>query len=251
MNLKHLTFNKIFLDEVDSTNSFLIDLNKSNQQPEGTIIIANHQIKGKGQRGNNWLTEKGQNLTFSIVLYPQLNVKYSFYLNIISALSVNKTLKDLNLASKIKWPNDILIHHNKIAGILVENVISSLKITQSVIGIGLNVNQINFKDELKATSIKKEGGVAIKKEDVLNQIYQYFDFYYDLLLQSNFDLLLKLYYKELFWFKEVGHFIDLKSNLPFKGQIEGINKNGKLRIKDLSNQNIKLFDLKEVRFVLK
>lgn len=249
MNLKHLTFNKIFLDEVDSTNSFLIDFNQTNKQVEGTIVISNHQLKGKGQRGSNWLTEKGQNLTFSILIYPQLNVRYSFYLNIISALSVNKTLKDLNLASKIKWPNDILIQQNKIAGILVENVISSSIITQSVIGIGLNVNQHIFTDKLNATSIKKEG-ITIDKNDVLNQIYQYFDFYYDLLIQSNFELLLKLYYKELLWYKETGHFIDLKFNQRFAGQLEGINNDGKLKIKDLSNQQIKLYDLKEVSFVL-
>ncbi len=249
MNLKHLTFNKIFLDEVDSTNSFLIDFNQTNKQVEGTIVITNHQLKGKGQMGNNWLTQKGQNLTFSIVIYPQLNVRFSFYLNIISALSVNKTLKDLNLTPTIKWPNDVLIQQNKIAGILVENVISSSIITQSVIGIGLNVNQQLFTDGLNATSIKKEG-IFIDKNDVLNQIYQYFDFYYDLLLQSNFKLLLKLYYKELLWYKKIGHFIDLKLSRPFTGQIEGINNDGKLKVKDFSDQQIKLYNLKEVRFVL-
>ncbi len=247
MNLKHLTFNKIFLDEVESTNSFLIDLNRSTPQVNGTIVVANHQTKGKGQRGNVWVTKKGKNLTFSVLVFPCVDIKYSFFLNIVSSLAVNKALKDLNLKPKIKWPNDILIADKKISGILIENVMSSTRINQSVIGIGLNVNQDDFDDNLKATSLKNEG-IHVDKTDVLEQIYKYLDFYYDLLLQSNFDLLLKLYYNDLYWFNETNDFLDIKLNKVFKAKLIGVDSFGKLRLKCNDNK-VKLFDLKEVKFL--
>jgi len=248
MNLKHLTFNKIFLDEVESTNSFLIDLNRSTPQVNGTIVVANHQTKGKGQRGNVWIAKKGENLTFSTLIFPDVDINYSFYLNIVASLAVNKTLKDLNLKSKIKWPNDILVNDRKIAGILIENSLSISKINQSVIGIGLNVNQVAFDKNLIATSLKNEG-VNVDKVDVLEQIYKYLDFYYDLLLQSNFDLLLKLYYNDLFWFNETNEFLDVKLNKVFKAKLIGIDSLGKLKLKFTDNK-VKLFDLKEVKFLI-
>jgi len=249
MNLKHLTFNKIFLEEVDSTNSFLINLNRQTKQVNGTVVVANHQIKGKGQRGNKWLTKKGENLTFSVLLNPNIDIKYNFYLNIISSLAVNKALKDLKLNSKIKWPNDILVNSKKISGILVENVLTSSKITQSIIGIGLNINQTDFEDDFFATSLAIEN-IHINTEDVLNQIYQYLDFYYDILIQSNFDLLLKLYYKELLWFNQTGTFLNIKTNQKFKAKIKAIDTDGKLVLIDTTTQDQMNFDLKEIKFLV-
>jgi BirA family biotin operon repressor/biotin-[acetyl-CoA-carboxylase] ligase len=248
MNLKHLTFNKIFLEEVDSTNSFLIDLNKHNKQVNGSVVVANYQNNGKGQRGNRWISQKGENLTCSILLYPNIDVSYAFYLNIISSLAVNKTLQDLKLNSKIKWPNDILINTKKISGILVENILSTSKITQSIVGIGLNVNQTDFKDELKATSLAIEK-INIDKEEVLQQIYQYLDFYYNILIQSNFDLLLKLYYKELLWYNETGTFIETATNQKINAKIKGVDIDGKLILMDTKTLQQKHFDLKEIKFL--
>jgi BirA family biotin operon repressor/biotin-[acetyl-CoA-carboxylase] ligase len=239
----------IFLQEVDSTNSFLTDLNRHNKQVNGTVVVANHQNKGKGQRGNSWLSKKEENLTCSVLLYPNIDIKHSFYLNIISSLAVNKTLKDLKLNSKIKWPNDILINSKKISGILVENILSTSKITQSIIGIGLNVNQTDFGDELKATSLVLEK-INTDKEDVLQKIYQYLDFYYNILIQSNFDLLLNLYYKELLWFNEIGTFKDTTTNQKIIAQIKGIDKDGRLILMDTTTLQQKHFNLKEVKFLM-
>ena len=97
MNLKHLTFNKIFLPEVASTNTYLVDLNKQKKQVEGTFVITANQFKGKGQRGNEWKSEPNQNLMFSLILFPNCKVGNSFYLNIITSLAVAKTLKDLKI----------------------------------------------------------------------------------------------------------------------------------------------------------
>jgi len=249
MNLKHLTFNKIFLSEIDSTNSFLIDLSKEKILPNGSIVVTDHQTNGKGQRGSEWESEKGKNLTFSFILYPHLQANRSFFLNIISSLAVNKVLTDLKLNAKIKWPNDILINNKKICGILIENIISGTKINQSVIGIGFNINQSKFKDNINATSLKLEG-FQLDKEDVIRQLYQYLDFYFDLLLQSNFDLLLNLYYKQMFKFNLLGDFIDTKNKIFFTAKVLGIDDLGRLKLKLQNNQKVKVFDLKEVKFIL-
>ncbi|MGV6861659.1 MAG: biotin--[acetyl-CoA-carboxylase] ligase [Putridiphycobacter sp.] len=245
MNLKHLTFNKVFLDEIDSTNSFLYALSKSSNLAEGTVVVTDKQLGGKGQRGNKWESEPGQNLTFSVLLKPKLSANKSFYLTIVSALSIQKVLKDLQLDAQIKWPNDILVKQQKICGILVENNIQGQLINQSIVGVGLNVNQIQFTNNIKATSIWLKG-VEVNKEDLLKQAIQYFDFYYDHLLNSNFALLLKLYYQHMFWFQKEGQFFsqDLGN---FNAVVVGVDDHGKLKLK--TDRGIKKFDLKEVKFL--
>jgi len=244
MNLKHFNFKQIKLDKIGSTNSYLIDLNNEIKQGCGTIVQADYQSEGKGQRGNGWMVEPLKNLTFSVVVYPNVESKYAFYLNIIASLSVQKTLIDLKIKSKIKWPNDILVGTKKISGILIENQINGHKISQSVIGIGLNVNQKVFKN-VNATSILNES-VKIEMDDVLSKIYGYLDFYYNILIESNFKLLLKLYYSHLFLMDDWGEFeVDGKQ---FKARVLGVNENGFLCLMT-EDSTRKHFDLKEIKFL--
>jgi len=239
-----LKYKHINLSEVDSTNSYLSALNSEVKLEEGTVVTASSQLKGKGQTGNIWLSKKGENLTFSILLKPNLDTKFAFYLNIVTALAVHKTLNDLQITSEIKWPNDILVSQKKIAGILIENQIGSC-ISQSIIGIGLNVNQTQFNGELKATSIALEQGQN-ELNEVQNQLLGYFDFYYTLLKNSNFTLLLKLYYKNLFWYQKFGVFNTGDSN--FKAKLLGISDIGFLKLQS-KNGIISLYDLKDIKFI--
>jgi len=244
MIFKHFTFNHIKLIETESTNSYLHNLNVKTKQVNGTVVSAINQTLGKGQNQNIWITEKGKNLTFSIITYPNIDVNYAFYLNIISSLAVQKALTDLKIESKIKWPNDILVNKKKICGILVENQIKGTKVIQSIIGIGLNVNQTQFDSLLNATSIHKED-VKIEIEDILNQIYRYLDFYFNLLKESNFKILLNQYYSHLFWYNQIGDFNDEHSN--FKALLLGISEIGLLKLR-LLNQENKVYDIKDVSF---
>ena len=139
--------NIIRLKTVDSTNSYTLELLKRKRLPEGTIIITNEQTAGKGQENAKWESEAGKNLTFSIILYPEfLAPKNQFCLNKSVALGI----KDFVQASftlheiSIKWPNDIYIGMNKIAGMLIVNSIIGDIIEYSVIGIGININQERF-----------------------------------------------------------------------------------------------------------
>ncbi len=149
----------IELDSVDSTNSYLKNLlSNSKPLPDGTVIMADHQYAGRGQSNNEWQTEYGKNLTFSIYLKPNfLTLNHQFNLNKAISLGINDCLRTIiGEGCKIKWPNDIYYENQKLGGVLIENITSGSNIKASIIGISLNVNQITFSENLNnATSISK------------------------------------------------------------------------------------------------
>ena len=246
MNLKRLRFNLIHKDAVDSTNNYAANLIKKTKVVNGTVILTKRQFAGKGQRGENWFSEENQNLTFSVVVDTQVHVNRVFYLNIVAALSIRKLLSDLNIDAQIKWPNDILVNHKKIAGVLIENQLQQTNVRNSIIGIGLNVNQSDFDSSLQATSIRLEKLQDIEPFEVFLQLYSYLDFYTDLLMQQQYDLLLKHYYTHLLWYNEYGEF--RVGEELFDAKNLGIDTYGRLKLQ--TNSGIKLFDVKEVKFVL-
>jgi len=246
VKIKYIVPEIKILDEIHSTNDYLMSVLKNEKCAEGKIIMTLNQTDGKGQRGNTWQSEANKNLQFSILLKPEIPVQKSFYLNIISSLAVHKTLTDLKINAKIKWPNDILANKNKICGILVENSIQKNIIHQSVIGIGLNVNQTHFSPEIKASSILLEIGKEIELLEILNQMVSYLDFYYGFLKESNYPFLLKKYYENLYGYQETKKYTT--NNIEFEGEIIGITDEGKLKIKPQTGL-IQTFDIKEVKFL--
>jgi len=154
-------------DTLDSTNSEAL----RGDYPEGTVILADHQTQGRGQRGNVWCSEKSQNLTFSVVHYPDLPLSDSFRISMAAALSVTDLLSSFGIESRIKWPNDIYVGNKKIAGILIENSLSgSSLIRKSVIGIGLNVMQTEFPSNIPNPTSMALCGVKVSAEDVLSRL---------------------------------------------------------------------------------
>ena len=155
-----LSQNIIVLDQVDSTNNYLKSkLSNFKPLPELTAIMAKHQTHGRGQRENSWLATPDLNLTFSIVLHPKLiHPQDHFLINIIISLGITDWLKSQHIPASIKWPNDLMIANKKIGGILIENSLNKNTIRQSIVGIGINVNQLIFPDSIQhtASSIKKE-----------------------------------------------------------------------------------------------
>jgi BirA family biotin operon repressor/biotin-[acetyl-CoA-carboxylase] ligase len=234
----------IQLDSVDSTNDHAAILLKASSLSSGTVVVAREQHSGRGQRSNVWTTEPGKNLTCSVILFSGIKAKYSFYMNIIASLAVRKTLEDLGVSSKIKWPNDILVGEKKIAGILIDNQIQGKSIASSILGLGLNVNQKNFPAKIIATSIILEKEVEVDVLDVLDQFYGYLDFYYNLLMESNINILLKHYYNHLYKLNENAEFEDSEGR--FNGQIIGVDENGFLLIQTTSGK--KSYDIKEIKY---
>lgn len=245
MNYKRLSANFISLSSVDSTNNYAANLVKETNVVNGTTILTKRQYSGKGQRGNSWLSEDEKNLIFSVVLFPSITFERVFYLNIMASLAIAKTLKDLGLAVKVKWPNDILIGDKKVAGILIENQLQGQLIKHSIVGIGLNVNQKEFPKEIKATSLFLEMGVEQELEIVFNQFFKYLDFYYDLLEQGNYKVLLSRYYESLYRYQQWSRYST--NETEFFGKIKGIDETGLLIVQ--TENTVKKFDLKEIAFL--
>ena len=160
----------IKLDATDSTNAYLKNVMQTEVLDDFTTVIANKQLKGRGQLGASWISEPGKNLTISVLKkFNTLKASKQFILNMAVSMAVYDTLKALHISSlSIKWPNDILSGNQKICGILIENVMQEQIISSAIIGIGLNVNQVHFPGLKRATSIKLLTGKTIATDEVLS-----------------------------------------------------------------------------------
>lgn len=169
--------NFIYCEEIDSTNSFLMDeINKIDI--DGTVVFAERQIHGKGRLDKKWYSTKDQNLTFSILLKKKINEKNINIINLGTSVAIAVSLENLfQLKVNLKWPNDVLVNGNKIAGILVESSVLGNKIDKLVVGIGLNVNQTMFQGNfsIPPTSIKVETGIEVNRERLLGEILNSFE----------------------------------------------------------------------------
>lgn len=168
--------NFIYCDEVDSTNSVLLTSKEFNR--DGTVLLAEYQSKGRGRKNRTWVSNAGQNLTFSILLKSDLKEKKVNLINLGSALSVAQSIENLyQLDVELKWPNDVLVNKKKIAGILIESSSKGNKINKLVVGIGINVNQPNFpgKFDIQPTSIRKEFKSIVSREKLLSEVLNNFE----------------------------------------------------------------------------
>src|SRR5665648_1178797 len=130
-----------FFENLPSTNTYAAKLLKKNKLPEGTVVYTNYQSAGRGQTGNIWESEDGKNLLVSIVLFPSFIIPAcQFLISITLSLGICDFLKRYIPACAIKWPNDIYVNNDKIAGILIENSVMEGVIESSIAGIGLNIN---------------------------------------------------------------------------------------------------------------
>ena len=170
--------NFVLVDEIESTNSYLLK-NSNKSLKNGTVLFAEKQIKGKGRQERTWYSQKGQNLTFSILLTDKKYFGKTFNLiNFGTAVTIAQSLENLYmLKTETKWPNDILVNHKKISGILFESVSQGSKIDRLVIGIGINVNQNQFQGEFKIapTSIRTEIDNIVEREKLLAEILTHFE----------------------------------------------------------------------------
>jgi BirA family biotin operon repressor/biotin-[acetyl-CoA-carboxylase] ligase len=246
--------NSIRLNETESTNTFAIELLKKNDVPDGTIILTDNQTNGRGQRGNIWHSEPGLNLMCSLIVHPKfLSVRDHFLLSKITALAIQKTIQffinESNQVVKIKWPNDILVNGKKICGILIENNIQQNNLKNSVIGFGINVNQINFPLDLQdSVSMAKIASTTFNKELILEKFCSLFETYYIKLKNSKFNLINEDYIKNLYGFNQLISIKELSSNQLLMGEIKEVKNNGEL-IFLLDDNSKRIYRFKEIQFI--
>jgi len=239
----------IKLNATSSTNAFLKDLLLTKNVKDFTVVVANKQTTGRGQMGTNWISEEGKNLTFSLLKKEiLLDVSRQFELNMKVSLAIFDALSELNIPNlSIKWPNDILSANQKICGILIENILSGSKIQLSVIGIGLNVNQLLFDDLPKVASLKLIKGVSFNLDEVLHAILLKLEVGLKNFNITSYKELSEAYQKRLFRINKPSTFKNINGE-TFMGFIKGISQEGKLQVL-LEDDILEEFALKEIQLL--
>ncbi|MUP46798.1 biotin--[acetyl-CoA-carboxylase] ligase [Gramella sp. BOM4] len=237
----------IKVNAIDSTNSFARKFYEGKADFDPLCIRAISQIKGRGQRGADWLSKPGENLTFSI-LFPQKRLKISrhFILNASVALAVLEALEAEGIPDlKLKWPNDILSARFKIGGILIENIIKAEDIVASIIGVGINVNQLDFEGLPQASSLRmiteKEFELDGLLELLANKIHERLE---QLSMVPEAEVL-EEYVSKMFRLNQVSVFSTQKDP-HFNGIIRGVTTEGKLNV-EVEDGVFRTFDLKEIQ----
>ena len=239
------TENHIKLETINSTNDYTLSLKDSLVSKEGLVVTSNYQSGGNGQRGKAWESNANENLLLSVVIEPKLKLEEQSLISRIVALSVCDLLKSIGIEAEIKWPNDILVAKQKIAGILIQNKVQGNYITHSVIGLGFNVNQLVFKAYFpKATSLS----LLLNKEYEVLEIQEQFLCYLStrLIRLKKGENQTNEYLKALFLKDTPAAFES--DNKQFMGIIKGVSESGKLLIQ-LEDDSITAFENQQVKYL--
>ncbi len=235
---------------IPSTNQYCIELlSKSNPKPF-TVISADFQTAGVGQIGSKWVSDSGQNALMSIIIYPTfINVLESFKLQFLASLACVEVLTPFIEGNKVsvKWPNDILVDQKKIAGVLIRNIFMGSSIRSSVIGFGLNVNQMDFAGvEQPVASMKSTTGADYDVPEIRNLLCEKFKTLYGLL--ENGKSLKELYLMMLYGYEEPFSFYDMKEQSYKQGEITDVLGSGHLMVR--VGTVVEKYDFKEIKFIM-
>lgn len=246
MDSSEFQFQFIHLNSVDSSNIYALELLDHKKPLNGVIVTTKFQERGKGQLGQSWQSEYGKNLLFSIIVEPKVKLEDQFKISQLVSISLKEWLDTLTVGEvQIKWPNDILVGSKKVAGVLIENSIQGREISNSIIGIGLNVNQKEFSPFPRpATSLLREKNqeydLVVLLKDFLNLFWDNFQAFKIQSVNLN-----DRYLSSLYGYGKPLRFSD--KNGEFLGVIIGVLPNGKLQVN--RNGKLKSYDLKELKFL--
>jgi len=239
----------IYISETNSTNNYLKELLQTQNVDEGTVVWADFQSAGKGQRGNGWESEAGKNILFSIVLFPGfIKAGEQFILSQIVSLAVANCLQEYTEGISIKWPNDIYWNEKKICGILLENTILEDNIGHSVAGIGININQENFRSEApNPVSLKQITNRDYNLEEILKTVVDNINAYYQQIKIGKTDFLIKQYKESLF--RKDGYHLYNDGISDFLARIQDVDSSGLLILKTKEGEE-RHFAFKEVKYII-
>jgi BirA family biotin operon repressor/biotin-[acetyl-CoA-carboxylase] ligase len=237
----------LFFKNLPSTNSYAASLLREQEVPEGTVIHTNYQSAGRGQGGNKWESEENKNLLISTILFPSMiNPADQFLISMAVSLGICDFLDTHTSAISIKWPNDIYVKNDKIAGILIENSIMGDQIEHTIAGIGINLNQTEFVSGPNPVSLASLTGKQYDLDDCLLQLTSDLDNRYKFLISGDFDLIRLDYISRLYRYKQWSKFKDV--NGVFKGRIINVSDTGKLRV-EKEDRIITEYAFKEIEFI--
>lgn len=245
----------ICYDELPSTQDFMVNLlsDRAKSKPvEGMVVRAASQSAGHGQFGSRWDSLPYQNLTLSLLLEPHwLPLEHQFFLSMAMALAVRDTVAEQHLSPvRVKWPNDIMIADQKTAGILIQNTISGQGFQYAIVGIGLNVNQLQFSNQLpNATSMAMAAGHVFELDTIMQNLFGHLEQRYEQLKSGASTDIKSAYENQLFRRDAKSMFLQKKTEQPLEGIIRGVTDWGLLRL-ELGDGQEQLFDLKEIGMVL-
>ena len=239
---------RISLRETESTNQYLSALAQAEKIPEGTAVVADFQTAGQGLAGTKWHSEPGANLLMSLFFLPDfLPVKKIYLISKAVALGIKDFLDEQGIQAKIKWPNDTYVGESKISGVLIENSIRGMQIQQSIVGIGLNVNQLVFPKEVpNPVSMHSITGHTYSIEVCFTNLCRHLEKRYLQLKNEDFNLINNDYLKSLFRFYEMELYESAAGK--FYAQIIDVEDEGKLVLKR-SDGGLQRFGFKEIKFL--
>ncbi|MEM1319079.1 MAG: biotin--[acetyl-CoA-carboxylase] ligase [Bacteroidota bacterium] len=253
----HTIGNTVFVGKVlmhfpflGSTNSYAIELASKSNPSEGTVISTYNQQQGRGQIGSRWHGQPDKNITLSVILHPRfLPIRKQFLLSQAVSLAVYDFISaPLDRTVKIKWPNDVYVEDRKIAGILIQNTLLSNQLHTSVVGLGINVNQLDFPADLpKATSLALESDQRqYVLDDMVVRLCQSLERRYLQLRRGEEKALQQDYLHRLYQFMQEGLYARADGEV-FSGRITGVSDSGKLLVDHKQGQEA--FDIKELRYL--
>jgi len=235
--------------KVDSTNVYARVLISKEKPQEGTVIVAGEQRKGKGHGANIWQSQRGKNLLFSIILYPDfISATTQFLLSKVISLGIYDYLCGYISDVSIKWPNDIYVDDRKIAGIRIENDLLGAFVKNSIVGIGLNMNQENFPKGIpNPVSLTQMIEKQLVLRDEMIKVCRFLDKRYKMLAKGMVDKIRRDYHNTLFRLNEMAWYQNNASK--FRAKIIGVSDYGQLILENQSGKTLE-YNFKEVDFIL-
>ena len=233
-------------DTTASTN----DDARDEKYHEGDVVWADFQTAGRGQRGHEWHSRKGENLTFSVVLEPtSVPIAEQFSVSEVVALSLVDMLAEYGIEAKIKWTNDIYVGDRKLVGILIEHSLAATTLRRTIVGVGINVNQTEFDASIpNPVSMAQLLDRELDAEEVLQCFLRHLQRNYELLRKGDAEVLHERY-NALLYRKNEYHTYALPSGEKFQAKILGTAPNGALRLEDTEGKT-KDYLFKEIEFII-
>jgi BirA family biotin operon repressor/biotin-[acetyl-CoA-carboxylase] ligase len=230
----------LYFDTIDSTNTKAQELAEKGY-PSGTLVVADKQESGKGRRGRSWVSPSGTGIFMTLMIKPDINPNNASMLTLVAALAVAKAITSVTgEEALIKWPNDIVVNGKKVCGILTEMNAQFDYINHIVVGIGINVHNESFPEEISqmASSLMIEaGGKRFHRAQIIAETMSYFEQYYDTFLKTqDLSALVREYDELLVNRNKSVRVLDPKE--PFDGKAMGITPKGELIVETWESRKL-------------